>query len=503
MTTIPVSSAVAAAGVALLAGGIGWRWAHRHRSDRHLIELLNDPRPPVRQVAAGIAGQHGIRRHAATLIARAGVEDDALVRRTLAEAVARNQWEPLDTPDMVELRFWASSVLAAGQVATVDRADEGGDRWAPLRARRTPEPGAGLTVLVTGGGGPAGVAVLQELRRLGHRTVSADADPVSAGVHLADEAFLLPRAEAPTYLSRLVAESVRREVDVIVATVAEELLVLDDHADEVSANGLAVWGPTREAVEVCCDKWAFAQLACAHGDPVPATALGSVAGVWLQVPGPWIVKPRNGRGSRDVYPVDSPAELRWAIGRVPDALVQTRATGREFTVDVLMGDDATLVAAVPRWRLQTRGGISTRGETFSSAPLVEAVERLLGHVGLRGPANVQGFLDADEVTFIEVNPRFSGGLPLSLAAGADLIGEYIRRALGTEGDPALLAYRPGVRMTRWFAQSFDEASDAGGEPALLLAAAAPAAMAPVVAPAAHAPVALAQIASVNDAVVVA
>jgi carbamoyl-phosphate synthase large subunit len=87
--------------------------------------------------------------------------------------------------------------------------------------------------------------------------------------------------------------------------------------------------------------------------------------------------------------------------------------------------------------------------------LIGAVERLLDHVRFVGPANVQGFLDGDTVTFIEVNPRFSGGLPLSLAAGADLVGECVRRALGVEGDAAALQYRSGVRMTRWFEQAFD------------------------------------------------
>lgn len=56
---------------------------------------------------------------------------------------------------------------------------------------------------------------------------------------------------------------------------------------------------------------------------------------------------------------------------------------------------------------------------------------------------------------LEVNPRFSGGLPLALAAGADLVGEFLRGALGQPVRPERLQHRAGVRMTRFFDERFD------------------------------------------------
>ena len=125
------------------------------------------------------------------------------------------------------------------------------------------------------------------------------------------------------------------------------------------------------------------------------------------------MKPRFGRGSRDVFSVDDPDDLAFALRRVPDPIVQTRLVGREFTVDALVDRDGHLAGAVPRWRLETKAGISTKGETFADAAVVNGVARLLAAVGLTGPANVQGFVDPNGgASFIEVNPRFSGGLPL-------------------------------------------------------------------------------------------
>jgi carbamoyl-phosphate synthase large subunit len=167
------------------------------------------------------------------------------------------------------------------------------------------------------------------------------------------------------------------------------------------------------------------------------------------------VKPRFGRGSRHVHAADAPDELGWVIRRVPEPIVQTRLAGREFTVDCLVAPDGSLAGAVPRWRLETKGGISTRGETFTDPAVVSGVRSLLAALGLKGPANVQGFVDpAGAVSFVEVNPRFSGGLPLSLAAGADLVGQYLRGVLGLAIEPERLTYRDGVTMVRYFEEVF-------------------------------------------------
>jgi carbamoyl-phosphate synthase large subunit len=174
------------------------------------------------------------------------------------------------------------------------------------------------------------------------------------------------------------------------------------------------------------------------------------------VPCPWIVKPRFGRGSRSVYEADHHPELEWLLRRVEDPIVQTRLTGREFTVDALVDRSGELVAAVPRWRLETKAGISTKGETFVDDRVTAGVAHVLRTVALVGPANVQGFVsDGGEVSFVEVNPRFSGGLPLSLAAGAELVGQYLRAILGEPIERDRLSYRPGVRMIRHFEEIFE------------------------------------------------
>jgi carbamoyl-phosphate synthase large subunit len=309
----------------------------------------------------------------------------------------------------------------------------------------------GVTVLVTGAGGPAGVNVIRALDD-DVRVVGVDADPLAVGFRLADESAVIPRADDGGYGDALEEVCVRFGVTALIPTVAEELVALGEVADRLAGGGVRSWLPSADAVRGCVDKWAFARRLAGTDVAAPPTVLGDDG----TVPGPWIVKPRWGRGSRDVCPADDVDELAMLIARVPDPIVQTRVEGREFTVDALVDRDGVAVGMVPRWRSETRGGISTKGVTFVDEGVAEGTERLLATLDLLGPANVQGFVGDDgAVTFIEVNPRFSGGLPLALAAGADLVGEYLRAVLGEPIRAERLSFRPGVTMLRYFEEVFE------------------------------------------------
>ncbi|RKR92532.1 carbamoyl-phosphate synthase large subunit [Micromonospora pisi] len=309
---------------------------------------------------------------------------------------------------------------------------------------------AGRRVLVTGCGGPAGVAVLRELTTLDVTPVAADCDPYAAGLHLGHQSYLLPTADSPDYPDRLLAAATATGSDAVIVTVAEELLRVAGNEAEFAERGIAAWFPAHRTVADCLDKWAFAARIDAAGVAAPGTALDGPG----DLPGPWIVKPRVGRGSRDVYPVDDPADFPTLLRRVPAPLVQTRLPGREFTVDCLIGRDGAVLGAVPRWRAQTRAGISTRGTTFADSRIDLLVKELAGALDLTAVCNVQGFLDDEgPARVVEVNPRFSGGLPLSLAAGADLVGQFLLGTLGLPIDPTALVATEGVTTVRWFAES--------------------------------------------------
>jgi carbamoyl-phosphate synthase large subunit len=311
----------------------------------------------------------------------------------------------------------------------------------------------GAAVLVTGAGGPAGIAVVRRLVALGVPVVAADADPTAAGGALADRSVTVPTADHARFVDALLGVCAAYGVDALVSTVAEELPALAGAADRLRAAGVATWLPDADAVDLCCDKAAFARRMIETGVPHPATATGAdgLAGV----PGPWVVKPRAGRGSRGVRLLDDRADVEAALSGGTDLIVQTRLPGAEFTADALVDRRGRLVTVVPRFRDETKAGISVKGTTFASEAVTDVVADALAAVRLTGPANVQGFLaDDGTATVVEINPRFSGGLPLTLAAGADVVSAYLAGVRDPDLHLPELWFRPGVRMSRYFAETY-------------------------------------------------
>lgn len=409
---------------------------------------VGDLPPASRAAALRDLASDGLAVHTATLWAAACYEEDPDVLDALADAVAARQWEPVVNDKVAGLRLWARAWLA-GRPATS----------AIVQEPQSDSPlGAGFRFLVTGAGGPAGVAVIRRLRKLGFFVIGADSSANAVGLSLADSAAVLPRADDAKYLDALLTQAKERSVDAVVFTTVEELKVAAANRGSFAASGLAIWVPELEALELADDKWAFAQALDKWAIPHPASTIDKDG--LEDVPGPWVVKPVHGRGSRGVRYSASREEVEAAL-KSGDMIAQSQLIGQEFTCDVLVDPEGRLLAAVPRWRQATRGGISVEGETFSDEEQIQAVcqicDQVMSALGLDGPACVQGFIGENGVVVMEVNPRFSGGLPLTLAAGADVVGAYAKLVLDRADRLDELTWTPGVKMTRHFSEVFFDA----------------------------------------------
>jgi len=470
-------------GICALMVAAGWRFVRLLRVRRGVASGLRDPDAAVRTAAVHQAAEMGLASTASALLRAVRAESDPGVLASVVRTVASRQWEPASTAGIVELRLWArayaerhpevrrpatAAPLLAGVAGTVPPPSLDPSRAAEFRTRQdqvpdlpAAEPAAPahdedrmgpVRVVVTGAGGPAGIAVIRALRSRGHHVLALDADPSAAGLRLADAHHVVPRADAPDYLAVLLHAATVADAQALICTVAEEYVALGRAESYLREAGLRTLMPSVASVDACIDKWAFFQLMIGAGLPTPATGLATAEGV----PGPWIVKPRFGRGSRDVWACTTRQQLAAALRRVPDPIVQTQLAGREFTCDALVERSGAVAGAAARWRTETRGGISTKGTTFEDPEVTDLVTRALKTVELVGPANVQGFVSDDgTVTVHEINPRFSGGLPLSLAAGADLVEEYLRDVMGLPVRPTRLVARTGVTMTRYFCEVFE------------------------------------------------
>ena len=111
--------------------------------------------------------------------------------------------------------------------------------------------------------------------------------------------------------------------------------------------------------------------------------------------------------------------------------------------------DGRPLSIVPRERTVIRAGVSDRGRTVKSDALEALALRTAAAMRFHGPVNIQCRMRGDVPVIFEINPRFSGGIPLTIAAGADFPELLVRMARGERVAPAVGAFRSDLWMTKY------------------------------------------------------
>lgn len=274
-------------------------------------------------------------------------------------------------------------------------------------------------VLVTGAGGPAGISVIRSLRaRDDVEVFAADMDGWASGLYLvpAERRRIVPRGTAETFVDAVIAMCASDGIDVLFSTVDVELPPLARRRSEL---GVSLAAPSLETLETCLDKFALAER-CAPLLRTPTTYLVGPAAREHDWAFPIIVKPRSGAGSRGVRLVHTAEQLA-ELGDEASLIAQEHLPGDEYSVDVITNAHGTVIAAVPRTRTRVDSGVSIAGQTVHDDALEATAAAVANAIGLTGVANVQLRRDSYGVpALLEVNPRFPGAMPLTIAAGVDM-----------------------------------------------------------------------------------
>ena len=265
----------------------------------------------------------------------------------------------------------------------------------------------------------------------GGDVVVTDVNPLSPAVYVADRAYHVPLADDPAYIDALVRICRAEQVGLLVPTIDDELAAIAHARARFEASGVRVVVSPARATAACNDKRETARLLLAHGIDAAPTWLP--AELPSPAPLPLFIKPRTGRGGVGAFPIRHDRELAFFRDYVADPVFQPYLDGPEFTIDVLCGFDGRVLSAVPRERRVIRAGVVDRGCTVDDPQLVAA--------GVR----VAGVLEA----VFEVNPRFSGGIPLTIAAGADFPRMLVELARGRRVAPCIGRFQAGLWMTSY------------------------------------------------------
>lgn len=300
------------------------------------------------------------------------------------------------------------------------------------------------------------VELLQVFRaaacRLGYalEIFGADIAETAPALVFCDEVRLVPRISDAAYIPTLLEICEQERIDALIPTIDTDLLLLAENRSAFDRIGTWVLVGDREKLKLCRDKRLTSDYFHSLGLSAPPVVDDVLA---YHSAFPAFMKPRDGSSSVNAYKLANEADMMARAKQVPDYIVQPFVEGTEYTVDVFCDLQGAPIYITPRIRLAVRSGEVLKTQIDQDAQIISEVKRLVADFRPRGAITVQLIRERGSGTdqFIEINPRFGGGAPLSIKAGADS-AEALLRILAGE----TLTYQAGAARDGEVYSRFDQ-----------------------------------------------
>lgn len=260
-----------------------------------------------------------------------------------------------------------------------------------------------------------------------------DTDPAKASAaYFCDDACQVPYGGDAGFGPAILDVVAKRKVGMLVPLADPDLLPLGQIRSEVSRLGClpAYSGP--QTMRISMDKLETYRFLSKQGLHTPRTRMLSDVLRTRDEPLPLFIKPRSGSAGKNALPIHTWTVPDWIAAQADQFVCQELLSGQEVTVDVCIDEKGQPHCAVPRLRLETRGGEVMKSMVRMDSTAIDqvcAIARALpdGFAVI----NVQGFIQPDgRIGWTEINARFGGGSPLAIEAGARYPDQLVAMALG-------------------------------------------------------------------------
>lgn len=255
--------------------------------------------------------------------------------------------------------------------------------------------------------------------------IGVDISRDAPALYFCDITEIVCRISDKNYIPSLLAICERENVDCLIPTIDTDLLLLSKHKHCFEHIGTKVLISRTEKVQICRDKNYTADYFISLGlkSPKPFDSVEKYeAELNLKKQSfPAFIKPKDGSSSINAYRVDKLDDLKLYAEKIRDYIIQPYISGKEYTIDIFCDYDGNPVYITPRERMAVRAGEVLKTRIVQDEVMIAEMQALIADYMPCGQITVQ--LIRDEKTgdnyYIEINPRFGGGAPLSMKAGAD------------------------------------------------------------------------------------
>lgn len=286
--------------------------------------------------------------------------------------------------------------------------------------------------------------------RIPVRIYGADMAGTAPALCYCDETRHICAMKDPAYIDELTDICRSEDIDLLIPTIDTDLQVLSDNKAAFEAVGTHVLISSPDKIRLCRDKNLTSDFFRSCGLNAPHT----YNDVDRYDEGyPCFIKPKDGSSSINAFKADNEDQLRVYAGLISDYVIQPFVDGIEYTVDIMCDMDGEPVYITPRIREAVRAGEVLKTRIVNDPDIVNEMKSLISAFKPCGPITVQLIKDRETGIdhYIEINPRYGGGAPLSMKAGADSATAILRMMTGEN-----LSYKEGAAAVGSVYSRFDQ-----------------------------------------------
>jgi carbamoyl-phosphate synthase large subunit len=290
--------------------------------------------------------------------------------------------------------------------------------------------------------------------------LGTDTTELSPALQLCDESFLVKPTTHPGYIRQLLSIVKKNRIKLIVPTVDLDLKLLAQKKSGFASIGCRVLVSAPEVVDICQDKRKTYHFLVKNGFDTPLTMSVRSALSKSKLKWPCFLKPWDGYAGRGNAIVNNRKELSFFAKRIPNAICQEFVKGTEYTCDVYIDFNLKVRCVVPRKRIEVRTGEVSKAQIIKNTRIMEQAAGLAEKLEAGpGVITLQLFLtDSGKIKFIEINPRFGGGAPLSIKAGANFPKWILQELSGKKPNIRFDSFKDNLIMLRYDSEVWLEKS---------------------------------------------
>ncbi len=249
--------------------------------------------------------------------------------------------------------------------------------------------------------------------------IAADCSATAPALYFADKKYVIPRIDSGNYIQAIIEICKKEDISLVIPTIDTELLILSENKTVIESSTKAkVLISSKQVIDICRNKLNTQVFLEDNGFLMPE--LYSYEEIdQHEMEYPLFIKPSDGSSSINTYKINNKDELTFYMNRVPNPMIQRFMDGEEYTVDAFSDFDGNVIHVVPRKRIATRSGEVSKGKIIKDRAIIEDVKNLLNILKPVGQVTIQCIKSKMGIVYIEINPRFGGGAPMSIKAGAD------------------------------------------------------------------------------------